>query len=361
MIHHLQKNRKSNADYKFWKVANIMCVKETLKNNIILAMKYHIDSRTLDILINVLNKEFQNVEMVESNLVPSTTDDVNRYVIELFQVNKAPKLSPKTVAYYMDSIQRLILYVKKPITQVKGVDIDMFLNSIRDFNDTVSINNHRRNISAFFTWMRKTHLVIENPCESVEPYKEVKKSIDHLEPEEFDQLKTGCKYKRDRALIEFLRSTAMRVSEIEDIRICDINWDTGWQNIYGKKTRTYRSVGLDSIAMKYLKEYINERNVLYESKEMLFCPIHKTKNNKFSSSGIRSSLNAIKKRAGMQRKIYPHVFRKTTATNIVKRGGSIHDAGEYLGHKDRTTTGKYYAYISESHTKEIFNKYVSSV
>ena len=55
------------------------------------------------------------------------------------------------------------------------------------------------------------------------------------------------------------------------------------------------------------------------------------------------------------------LFRKTTASNIVKRGGSIHDASEYLGHKDRSTTGRYYTYLSEDHTIEIFNKYVASV
>ena len=78
-------------------------------------------------------------------------------------------------------------------------------------------------------------------------------------------------------------------------------------------------------------------------------------------AGIRSSIKTISNRSKVNRRVYPHLFRKTTASNIVKRGGSIHDAGEYLGHKDRSTAGQHYAYISEDHTVEIFNKFVATV
>lgn len=63
----------------------------------------------------------------------------------------------------------------------------------------------------------------------------------------------------------------------------------------------------------------------------------------------------------LDRKAYPHLFRKTTASDIVKRGGTIHDAGEYLGHKERITTGRYYVYVGEEHTIDIFNKFVATV
>ena len=69
----------------------------------------------------------------------------------------------------------------------------------------------------------------------------------------------------------------------------------------------------------------------------------------------------LAKRANVERRVYPHLFRKTTASNIVKRGGSMHDAGEYLGHKDRSTAGKHYAFVSEEHTIDIFNKYVAAI
>lgn len=63
----------------------------------------------------------------------------------------------------------------------------------------------------------------------------------------------------------------------------------------------------------------------------------------------------------LDRKVYPHLFRKTTASNIVKRGGTIHDAVEYLEHKERTITDRYYVYVGEEHTIDIFNKFVATV
>ena len=59
--------------------------------------------------------------------------------------------------------------------------------------------------------------------------------------------------------------------------------------------------------------------------------------------------------------MYPHLFRKTTATNITKRGGSVHDAGEYIGHKDNSTAARFYTFVGKDHTEEIFKKYVAIV
>lgn len=207
--------------------------------------------------------------------------------------------------------------------------------------------------------MRKSHFIIENPCEAIEPYKQIEKPIDHLEATEYEQLKSGCKTKRDRALIEFLRSTAMRVGEIKSVKVSDINWSTGLITIYGTKSHTYRPVCLDSIALKYLAEYTTDRKLSISSNAPVFSQMYSYV--PLSDGGIRECLQHIKVRSGLDRRVYPHLFRKTTATNIVLRGGSIHDAGEYLGHKDNSTAGKHYSYISNEHTIDIFKKYVATI
>lgn len=335
-------------------------LREEIKNEIILEMRHHINSEQMNILKQVLNKTFANIEVSQIKMLLSTNDDINYKIIELFNLNKAPKLSKKTVKYYLDTINKLICYTNKSLIKINSTDIEMFLNSIIHTNDTVSVNNHRRNISAFYTWMRKSHMILENPCEAIEPYKEIHKPIDHLLPEEFEQLKSGCKHTRDRAMIEFMRCTAMRVGEIINVKISDINWKDGRIQIYGCKNRTYRPVCLDSVAIKYISEYIFSRGLMLNSNEYLFTSV---KNNQepLTIGGIRCAIIAIRNRAKVHRRVYPHLFRKTTASNIVKRGGSVHDAGEYLGHKDRSTAGQYYAYISEDHTIDIFNKYVAMV
>ena len=334
-------------------------VRDEIKNEVILEMRNHIDSTAITILGQVLNKVLSNVEIVKTKMLPSTTEDVNSKIIELFNMTKAPKLSKRTVTYYMDTINKLLCFSNKSLLKMNHMDIEMFLDNIAKTNDAVSVNNHRRNLSAFYTWMRKSHIILENPCESIEPFKEITKPIDHMLPEEFEQLKSGCKYKRDRAMIEFLRCTAMRVGEVVNVKISDINWRDGKIQIYGNKNRTYRPVCLDSVAIKYITDYIFSRGLNLNSNEYLFTSIRG--NTPLQIGGIRCAVITIAKRANVDRRVYPHLFRKTTASNIVKRGGSMHDAGEYLGHKDRSTTGKHYAFISEEHTIDIFNKYVAAI
>ena len=182
-----------------------MNIKEQVRNDIMLQMRYHINSGEMEILGAVLTNVLAKVEVEQSPTELATVDNTNDYILELFKMQKAPKLSSKTANYYLDTIKRLVDYSGKVLTKMSSMDIESFLNSLRKTNAEVSLNNQRRNISSFYTWMRKVHLVTENPCEAVEAYKEVRKPIDHMEAEEHETLKNGCKNKRDRAMIEVLR------------------------------------------------------------------------------------------------------------------------------------------------------------
>ena len=143
-------------------------------------------------------------------------------------------------------------------------------NSIKSCNSNTSLNNQRRHPQRIFTWMRKSKIVTENPVESVEIYPEIQKPVDHMEAQEYEELKTGCIRKRDALMMELLRSTAIRVGEAERLNVNDIDWRAGSVSVYGQKTRTYRTVYLDDIALKYLGEYIQERGCNINSRDPLF-------------------------------------------------------------------------------------------
>ena len=336
--------------------------KETLLNNILIAMRVVITATQLQMLENAITKELQRVEIVERETLPATADNTNEYILSLFMARKAPKLSKETVEQYIYATRHLIDTVQKPLLQMTTMDIDYFLHCHKaKGNSNVSVNNMRRHVSAMFTWMRKSRLIMENPAEQTEPWKETEKPIDHMSPEEVEQLKTGCRCRRDRALIEFLRCTAMRREEIPGVKIKDIDWQTGKIIIFGQKSGAYRLVCLDSVALHYIREYIQERGEACSSTEALFTHEKGDRRAVLSKDGIYTAVKAIAKRAGMDRNVYPHLFRKTTATNIIKRGGSEEAAGEYLGHKPRTVTGRHYAYKSEDHVLGIFKQYVAAI
>ena len=183
--------------------------KEKFVNDIIFKMSRTLARNELEILRNVLIDELHGIEF-QAEQLPATQDNTNEYYIGMFKQIKGIKLSEKTVAYYEQVIRRLCDTVNKPLTKMDNLDIEYYLRTLQG-NSATSINNHLRNISAFFTWMRKQHFVLENPCDSVEPLPTVKKPIEHLNPEEQEMLKSGCKNLRDRAIIEFILSTGCRV------------------------------------------------------------------------------------------------------------------------------------------------------
>lgn len=338
-----------------------METKEKVRNDILVGMKMHLDICTMAILDAVIVKAIQNVEMAEASTLPATVDNTNQYVMELFDTKKAPKLSQKTVEYYKSTINEFIALINKPLTKIIEPDIEYYLLSKKPNNTNTSLNNLRRNLSAFFTWMRKEKLISENPCDGVEPYSIVEKPIDHMEATDVEKLKLGCTHKRDRALIEFMRSTAMRRGEVPLVKICDIDFKSGKLVIFGEKTQRYRTVFLDDVTIHYIQVYLKDRGVTEDSREPLFTHLRGDTAQVLDADGIYASVKDIAKRAGMDRRVYPHLFRKTTATNICRRGGSEDAAEEYLGHAPKNVTGKHYTYKGDRYVEQIFHNYVEAV
>lgn len=140
-----------------------MNTKEKLKNDIIVGMSAHLDYNTIAILEAVIVKAVQNLDIKELETLPATIDNTNQYIIDLFWARKAPKISKKTADYYMSTVNEFIACVNKPLNKIVETDIEYYLYQKQPNNNNVSLNNLRRNLSAFFNWMRKTKLIADNP------------------------------------------------------------------------------------------------------------------------------------------------------------------------------------------------------
>ena len=338
----------------------MMTRKEQVINDVLMAMRVHLTAQMMTILQDVLMQAMYGVEVVEEQTALATRDMTNEYIIELFQTKKAPKLSEKTVEQYIRHINAFLDVIQKPLTHITENDVEYFLIKYRKKgNSNRTVNNCKRFISAFFTWMRKTRLITENPCENLDKFKETAKPIEHLEPEQWEKLKTGCNSTRDRALLEFLRCTAMRDGEVPSVRVCDVDWYDGKIVIFGHKTDRYRLVCIDRVAKEYLMKYLQERGISQNSREPLF--IARGTHDALKRTGIYSAVNHIAARARMDINVYPHLIRKTTATNIIKRGGDSEKAGDYLGHVEQNTANQYYTYKSDDYIINIFRSYVAAV
>lgn len=329
--------------------------KEQLMDEIIVSMSCHINGVQLHVLKEVLITKLENVE-ISAPMLPATVEQNNEYFINMFKILKGSKLSTRTMEVYLATLRDFQNILNKPLNKITCIDIEYYLNVKSKTCNEKSLNNYLRNLSAFYTWMRKKRFITENPCDEVEAFKEVQKPIDHLEAVEKEQLKEGCTDARDRALIEFLRCTALRVGELISVKIDDVDFESGRVRVYGHKTKTYRTVFIDRVAKEYLSRYLEERKV-----ESLYLFSNSRNGDSLSISAITKILHKIGHNSGMNRRIYTHLFRHTVATDIVRKGGSMSDAGEYLGHAEQSVTGKHYTFIDDNHKEKIFIKYVQAV
>ncbi len=265
------------------------------------------------------------------------------------------------------TIKRFIAFAGKSLLNITDMDVDVYLNAYAGKGVCeATVNNERRNLSAFFTWMRQSHLITENPVENVEKLSEIEKPIDYLQDWEMEALRDACKVRgnnqeeyreclRDRALLEFLRSTAVRVGECVTLNQTDVDWQKGEVLVFGHKTKAYRRACLDDVAKYHLKKYIDSRD---DSNEALFVAL-KGKHGRLHKAGVEYILREIAKRSTLTRRVYPHLLRKTTATNMVSKGCPRELAAFYLGHKNGNTKtlNKHYAATDPAQIIRAFRQY----
>lgn len=325
-------------------------LKGNILNNILLAMSIYVNKAQLDIMQQVVEEQLVKVNMEEIGTLPAIqetpVEERNEYFIDLFKLKKK-NLQEKTLGQYVGAVRRLCDRINKPLNKVDDLDIDYYLRWYQGRNKSTTgkenkpttVNNERRFLSAFFTWMRKARFIQDNPVESTELCKIKRDPIDYFTEEEMEQLREGCRSLRDRAMIEVFRSTGARVGEIITINTTDINWSNGDIVILGEKGGGYRTVYVDEPARHYLRKYLKSR---IDENPALFVS-SRAPYNRMNPSGIRAVFKEIKKRSDMQCRVYPHKFRKTLGMSLKKQGVDLGIIQEILGHQDPTTTSRYYA------------------
>ena len=209
-------------------------IKAEVINNVIFRMSQYVDRTTLDIMQKILEEQLVAVNMEEITTLPAelkvSYEEQNRYYIGLMMIKKK-NLRQVTKNQYRDAATRLATALNKPLNKIDEIDIDYYLHWYSERsgkkgnkNTAATVNNERRYLSAFFTWMRKEHFITFNPVENTEALKEVRKPIDYFRPAEMEELREGCESKRDRAIIEVFRSTGARIGEIAPLNREDIDW-----------------------------------------------------------------------------------------------------------------------------------------
>lgn len=221
-------------------------------------------------------------------------------------------------------------------------------------------------LRSFFRYLIKQKLKVIPP-EMIELGKMRDRNIKFLQPEDLERLfksvdSTNIMGLRDRALLEVLFSTGLRVSELVALNRDQINFDTGEFGVIGKGGKA-RVVFLSRHATEWLQKYFNARKDPYQP---LFIRYSGPKaeegltdqKSRLSVRSVERMIDKYRKQAGILFRIGPHVLRHSYATDLLSHGADLRSVQEMLGHKNISTT-QIYTHVTNVRLKEIHEKFHS--
>ena len=261
--------------------------------------------------------------------------------------------SPKTIEYYEATLRHMDRSLAKPYTQIESDDLRRYLNDYETERGSskVTIDNIRRIMSSFFSWLEDEDYIVKNPVRRIRRIKMAQVAKETLTDEELETLRDICENKRDLAVIDLLASTGMRIGELVRLDITDVDLHERECVVTGKGNKQ-RPVYFDARAKLHLSEYLESRN---DSNHALFVSLDSTA-KRVTIGGMELRLRKLGKKAGISR-VHPHKLRRTMATHAIDKGMPIEQVQKLLGHAKIDTT-MCYAMVNQNNVKASHRKYL---
>ena len=319
-------------------------------------MSNNLTNYQLELLKNVLIIQFQNIEItvLTDEIKKKEEQNTNEKFINSFlSAKEIEGCSQRTISYYKENIQHLISKLEKPIKGITTEDIRNYLSNYKETNNcgSVTIDNIRRVFSSFFAWLEDEDYIIKSPVRRIHKVKAASIIKETFTDENIEKMRDECKNIRNLAIIELLISTGMRVGELVNLNIEDINFEDRSCIVQGKGNKQ-REVYFDARTKIHLMQYLNIRK---DDNKALFVSKNKP-HQRLSISGIELIVRKIGVKTDVNR-VHPHKFRRTLATMAIDKGMPIEQVQKLLGHVKIETT-MHYAMVNQNNVKISHRKYI---
>lgn len=299
-------------------------------------------------LQEVIIKTFAENEAVKKDI---SNEDFLRMFLD---AKRTEGCSERTIKYYQTTIKHLLSQTTVEVRKLTTEEMREYLSNYQKRNNcsNMTIDNIRRNISSFFSWLEEEDYILKSPMKRIHKIKTkvVVKNI--ISDEGIEKLRDNCKEKRDLAIIDLLYSTGIRVGELVNLNIDDIDLEGRECIVYGKGDKE-RRVYFDAKTKVHLKSYIESR---VDKNEALFVTLD-APYNRLKISGVEIRLRNIGRSLNIER-IHPHKFRRTMATRAIDKGMPIEQVQKLLGHSQIDTTMQY-AMVNQNNVKTSHQKYIA--
>jgi len=274
-------------------------------------------------------------------------------------------LSKNTIEAYSHGLSRFLNHLRgkgiQKIREVSKFDVRGFLLALKKKNlSSKTIVRNLVAIRTFFRFLIQEGILESNPVENLESPKVAKTLPEILTLQEIEQILEQPNLQtplgvRDRAMLEMLYATGMRVSELTHLPTHQVNLEGGYVLLYGKGSKE-RIVPLGSEAMKRVSLYLKTaRGILAKGKESPSLFINRSGKG-MSRQGVWKNLKDYGRRAGLRKRITPHLLRHSFASHLLERGADLRSVQMMLGHSDISTT-QIYTHVTGERLKKIHQRY----
>lgn len=330
-------------------------MKKTLINQIQTEMSGVLNNAQRQKLSAVLEHCFFNVNVVtldNENLIQSKSNQTLKE--EFLSAKQVEGCSERSVNYYSSTLDNLINALEKPFNQIETEDLRIYLSEYQKKNDASkqTIDNIRRILSSFFTWLEDEDYILKSPVRRIHKIKTMKQVKETYSDEALEKLRDNCKTIRDLALIDMLASTGMRVGELVKLNRVDVDFVNRECVVLGKGSKE-RVVYFDARTKLHLQNYLNSRT---DDNEALFVSLLEP-HNRLEIAGVEIMLRKLGRSLEIN-KVHPHKFRRTLATRAIDKGMPIEQVQKLLGHQKIDTTMEY-AIVDQQNVKNSHKKYLS--
>lgn len=314
-----------------------------------------LDREQLAKLKNTLFIAFHGKEIVEEKceIIPVESDEDMR-LLQLFRASKiVAGRAEGTLIQYIRELQYCRNIIGKKFREITTMDLRWYLGMMQEQrkNKMTTIQNKIHYLNSFYSFLLNEGIITINPVSRIEKPKLEKTLEMPFSIEDMESIRKHCRNVRDRALVEFLHSTGLRVSEAVSLNVGDIDMHRKEFSVVGKGKKE-RLVYFSDTAYYHLKEYLNwrcekEGKTLPELKSSpLFANTRKSY-GRMSKSGIETLCRSIGLSAKVDN-VHPHRFRRTFATNMAARGMKLEELAKLMGHSKLETTLIYCNVVQEN-------------
>lgn len=310
----------------------------------------------LDKLKETLIINFENVEFIikTKEYEKQQEKEENKNYIDMFISSKEIEgCSERTIKYYREIIERFVDSIDESIKHTSTDKIRNYLSEYKNDNNcnSVTIDNLRRVLSSFFSWLEDEDYIVKSPVRRIHRIKTLQAVKETFSDENIEKMRDECNSIRNLSIIELFISTGMRVGELVNLNISDINFEERSCIVLGKGNKQ-REVYFDARTKIHLLQYLNTRS---DESEALFVSMKKP-NQRLSISGIELIIRKLGIDTNIN-KVHPHKFRRTLATMAIDKGMPIEQVQKLLGHVKIETT-LHYAMVNQNNVKISHRKYI---